>query len=338
MTQHSDIDRKLRHWMDSGPSTMPEHVVDVVADRIGRQAQRRSWRARPWVPVDLRAARSPLMIVAAVFLVAVFGAILLGRSGPAVTPGSTPSTPASTSRPTAPPPTVGPDWWRGYGCGPTGEPRCAGPLAPGVHSAGDAIPGLTFSVPAGWVNLYEFGSSYILIPDTADNRQSLAGFDGAATAIDLVGEDLAYTVECASDHRLRAFRSADEAMQGLSSRLGLNAGDPTTVAGDGLTGAAIDVAVAAGAAGVCQYDIKEGTQPDREQRMTYVIVLEINPSSSLSSAFAWVSFPGQRLRVVILDLPEGGMILARIYVRDAADYEDFVAAAMPIIESIRVER
>ena len=49
MNDHSDIERVLATWFDDGPSTMPDRVVDVVADRIGRQSQRRAWRL-DWRP------------------------------------------------------------------------------------------------------------------------------------------------------------------------------------------------------------------------------------------------------------------------------------------------
>ena len=39
MNERSDISRVLQHWFDDGPSTMPDRVVDVVADRIARQSR-----------------------------------------------------------------------------------------------------------------------------------------------------------------------------------------------------------------------------------------------------------------------------------------------------------
>lgn len=90
MNQRSDIDRLLRHWMDDGPSVMPDRVIDVVADRISVQRQRRSWRLLRRLPmtqlVKLGAA------AAAVLVVAVIGWNLLpGPVGPGSTPAPTPS-------------------------------------------------------------------------------------------------------------------------------------------------------------------------------------------------------------------------------------------------------
>ena len=50
MTEHTDIDRLLETWFDDGPTAMPDRVVTVVADRIGRQRQRRTWRPRSGGP------------------------------------------------------------------------------------------------------------------------------------------------------------------------------------------------------------------------------------------------------------------------------------------------
>ena len=50
MNERADIDRVLRRWFDDGPSTMPDRVVDVVAERIAvehqRPARRLPWRLR----------------------------------------------------------------------------------------------------------------------------------------------------------------------------------------------------------------------------------------------------------------------------------------------------
>ena len=37
MTEYTDIDRLLKTWFADGPTAMPDRVVTVVADRIGRQ-------------------------------------------------------------------------------------------------------------------------------------------------------------------------------------------------------------------------------------------------------------------------------------------------------------
>ncbi|MCI0346252.1 MAG: hypothetical protein L0221_12545, partial [Chloroflexi bacterium] len=47
MNERSDVGAVLRIWLEDGPDAMPDRVVDVVANRISRQPQRRAWRL-PW--------------------------------------------------------------------------------------------------------------------------------------------------------------------------------------------------------------------------------------------------------------------------------------------------
>jgi hypothetical protein len=99
VNQHSDTDRLLRHWMSDGPSTMPDRVVDVVADRISRQPQRRTWRlrGRPFVNTYAKLAAA----AAAVLIVGFVGWQLL--PGPNASGGPSPTpfiSPAPTASPT----------------------------------------------------------------------------------------------------------------------------------------------------------------------------------------------------------------------------------------------
>jgi hypothetical protein len=138
MNQRSDIDRLLRHWMDDGPTRMPDRIVDVVADRISVQRQRRSWRLLRRLPMNTYVKLGAA--IAAALVVAVIGWNLL----PGLRPGVGDTSPTPTPSPTAvatPAPTVLPD-------------LRSGALAPGRYRAIplDGVSGLavTFEVPAGW--------------------------------------------------------------------------------------------------------------------------------------------------------------------------------------------
>ena len=103
MTERSDISTVLRHWFDDGPSTMPDRVVDVVADRIGRQRQRRAvpvgLGARPSVRASLGVAAAVALLVIALVAVAVIGGSQPVM--PRVLPANEPTTSASpTNTPT----------------------------------------------------------------------------------------------------------------------------------------------------------------------------------------------------------------------------------------------
>jgi len=81
MNERGDISPTLQHWFADGPTTMPDRVINVVADRIARQPQRRGWRRRweraPTVNVGLASA-----VVVGLLLVALVAAALIGGSPP----------------------------------------------------------------------------------------------------------------------------------------------------------------------------------------------------------------------------------------------------------------
>ena len=108
MNERSDIDRVLRHWFADGPSEMPDRVVDTVADRIGRQRQRRASRL-PWRPYDMNSTLKLGAAIAAVLVLAFAGWNLLPRSSglvgqpsPSASPTTSPTpspSPSPTPRP-----------------------------------------------------------------------------------------------------------------------------------------------------------------------------------------------------------------------------------------------
>ena len=163
MNQRSDIDRLLQVWMDDGPSVMPDRVIDVVADRIGVQPQRGSWRFLRRLPMN------PLLklgaAAAAILVVAVIGYNLLPRQGGV----GGPPTPPPTATPTAIP---------------TDSPIATGPVAlpSGILSAGRydmdlsfIDPGLSIvaNVPEGWVGHPEIPA---LTSPAGSNQGILIGF------------------------------------------------------------------------------------------------------------------------------------------------------------------
>jgi hypothetical protein len=148
MNDHSDIERVLTTWFDDGPSTMPDRVVDVVADRIGRQSQRRAWRLERRL-LEMNPYLKFGVAAAAVVLIAVIGYNLLPASPSRIGgPGS-----AATSSPS-----------------PTSSPLA---LPDGRLEARDyvarALPGdpmaFTITAPQGWTG---FGGFFIGGPHLSD--------------------------------------------------------------------------------------------------------------------------------------------------------------------------
>ena len=98
MNDRTDIDRVLTSWFEDGPTAMPDRLSTVVADRIGRTRQRRTWRLRGR-PIEMNAMVKIGAALAAVVVIAIVSYNLLpqraGVGGPAATPSPTPTvTPA----------------------------------------------------------------------------------------------------------------------------------------------------------------------------------------------------------------------------------------------------
>jgi len=143
MTERSDIDRVLRHWLDDGPSTMPDRVVDVVAGRIARQRQRPAWRL-PWRLPKMSSAMKLAVIGTALLTVLIGGAVLLG-GGPG--PSPTPS-PAPTPAPSR------------IDCE-DGLAGCAGMLIDGAHRSTNLVPPVKYETTGGsWANVIDLPDIY----------------------------------------------------------------------------------------------------------------------------------------------------------------------------------
>jgi hypothetical protein len=104
MNRRSDFDRVLVEWFADGPTAMPDRVVAITADRIGRERQRRAWRmpGGRWLSPQAKLAT----VVAAGLVIAAVGFAILPRGSsvgpagatsppPSATASSSPSTPAT---------------------------------------------------------------------------------------------------------------------------------------------------------------------------------------------------------------------------------------------------
>jgi hypothetical protein len=96
MTHDRDIERILDRWLADGSSEAPDRVVNVVADRIGRQRQRLAWRLL-WqdrftdVAAGMIGRAAAVVVVAALALVAVMVVAGPADIGPVATPSPTSS-------------------------------------------------------------------------------------------------------------------------------------------------------------------------------------------------------------------------------------------------------
>jgi hypothetical protein len=312
MTHRPDIDRVLETWMNDGPNAISDRVVDVVAARIGVQRQRRAW------PFQRRtSAMTPLKIavgLAAALILAVVGYTLLPK-GPSIGGPSTAS-PTTAPTPSAQPTAavtaaasasaVFPPWWTSDG-GPTAGGG-AGVLQAGSQTTRSFRPGFTFSVPEGWVNDGDEAGYFSLFPDTPANQAEFARSERVAQSIVMGPHDSPWFF-CDSVEDNRGATAAE-----IAGAVAANEALATTglidVAIGGLTGKQFDVRLNPDWTGTCP------PSPDDP------------PGLNLAD---------ERIRGILLDVPDRGVYVMFVSSITSADYEAFLAEAMPIVESFKFD-
>jgi hypothetical protein len=302
MNRRSDIDRVMEAWMADGPTAIPDRVVDVVAARIGVQRQRRAWpfQRRTNVTTQIKLIAG----LAAALVVAVLGYSLLPRQ-PGVggtTPMPSPTPTASGSPSTAP--SVGavlPAWYT------TSEvPSGPGILPAGSHTTKSFRPGFTFSVPNGWVNEQDARDYFALFPDTPANKAEFGRSGALAQSIFMGPHSSPYFV-CESVENNRGTTAA-EMVAAVTANEVLATTGLVDVAIGGLTGKQFDVRLNPDWTGTCP------PAPDDPPDLADV-----------------------RTRVILLDAPGRGVIVIFIGSMYSADFEAFLAEAMPIVESFQFD-
>ncbi len=300
MNERSDLDRVLRHWFDDGPSTMPDRVVDLVADRIARQRQRPAWRLHRR-PFEMNAPLKIVAALAAAIVIAIVGWNLLlpGRStgigGQADPPSPSPSPSVAPSL--APAPTAA--WDSGGRCGQVG---CGGPQTAGTYTSRSLHPPVTYTLTSDWVNLRDWPDFFMLYPDTPANRALAAADSYAPYILILRPVSVSPSRGCAGDEPSDANEvDAAEFVEYLTAQDGLATSEPVAVTIGGLDGQQIDVGLTEGWTGC----------------------LPAAPIGERDTG-------SERYRFIVLDSPSGTLM---IRLRAPADFETFLADAMPIVES-----
>jgi hypothetical protein len=306
MTSDRDIERILDHWLTERPTQVSDRVLDEVADRIARHPQQPAWRVSRR-DFHVSTYLKPLLAVAAVVVIAVAGLAVLqpgagsnvgGPASPAPSPSPAPS--ASPS----PAPSAGavfPDWFTAAS-GSNG----AGILPPGTAATRAFLPGSTFSGAAGWVNDIDTADFYGLFPDTPANRAEFGRSGSTAQGI-LIGivDTPNLICEGVDTHGSTAAELADS----LVANEALVTSEPVDVTIGGLTGTRVDAHIDPDWTGSCRPFNPDATTDPKDHRG----------------------------RFVFLDVPSGGKLGILVQSVDSADFEAFLAEAMPIIESFQFD-
>jgi len=142
MTDQRSIERLLDEWFADGPSVAPDRVLDVAADRIGRQRQRPAWRLLSWRDFHVITTSKMVAALAAALVIAVIGiAVVLRPGGSNVGSQGPTAAPSPVATPTpAPTPSPSPTVLK------------SGVQGPGTFTgrfAASEIP-WTVTIPKGW--------------------------------------------------------------------------------------------------------------------------------------------------------------------------------------------
>jgi hypothetical protein len=222
-----------------------------------------------------------------------------------------PATPSASLTPSAPPPptasstssssasataarAVFPSWY-------TAESNGAGILPAGNGTSKSFNPGVTFTVPEGWVNGSDEHGVYGLFPDTPANQAEFAASGGLAHEIFMGPHESPYFVCDAWEDNRGA--TAAEMVAKIVANDALAVSDPVDVLIGGLAGKQIDVRLDTSWKETCPGD---------------------SPTVDLMD---------MRTRGILLDRPGGGVMVIFVGSPHSAGHDAFVEEATPIIES-----
>ena len=308
MNRTPDVDLVLRDYFADDGSSAPDHVLDVIEERIRDQPQQRAWRLhwrlRMNTPIKFAAA------AAAVIVVAVAGFAMFGRpSGPTVggtgSPAPSPSPIASASPSTAASAgAVFPQW---YTAG--SDSSGAGILPPGSGTTRAFLPGSTFTVPENWVNDIDTADFYGMFPDTPANQAEFARSGGNSQHIFMGIVDTPGDLVCDGVGGTEGSTAAELA-DSLVANKALVTSKPVAITIGDLTGTRVDSRLDPDWTGSCASNPDD---PPTTDHLDY------------------------RARFIFLDVPSGGKLLIVIDSVHAADFEPLVAAAMPVVESFQFD-
>ena len=312
MNRSPDVDLVLRDYFADDGLTAPDYVLDVVESRISRQPQRRSWRL-PWrnpmsTPFKLAAG------LAAVVLVALVGWQLMpgrqdgigSQQSPTPTLQSSATPVASSLASTAP--SASARWPTWYPAEAVADANGAGILTAGSQATRVFTPAFTYSAADGWVNAYDEPNFFTLFPDTPANAAQFARSEELGQTIFMsVYPTPWFTCEAAENNR---GATAAEMVAAAMASEALAVSDPVDVAIGGLTGKHVDVRRNPDWTGTCpgDSDLPAGVDPEDE-----------------------------RSRGIFLDVPGRGVLVMILYSISSADFEAFLAEAMPIVESFEFD-
>ena len=214
--------------------------------------------------------------------------------------------------------------WNKAACGdPTGW--CLGDLDPGTHVSTFFNPftpltafqfsygKLGYTVPAGWTNTEDGTSGYILAKQGAP--------DGAAIYVFQTAMADSQAADCPGTPEPGVGHSAADLAAWLGTLPGLQVTPPTDATIGGLHGKTLDVGLAPTWTHTCSFSAGKAT------------VAMFTNGLQDGQNFDWGILAGSRMRLWLLDLPDGRTMLIDVEALDQATWDALVAEATPIVQT-----
>jgi len=312
MTTNRDIERILDTWLSDGPDAVADRVIDVVADRIEHQPQRPAWHLH-WRETHVTTKLNPIAAMAALLVIAVVGLAAVvglssrggvGQPGPSATSGPNATPGSSATQGPSPSP---------FEC--EGETTgCAGPLAPGEHTATNFLLGLTFTTPEGWVNVRDIRRTYGLKDPT-----------GLAADIEVLGLNAIaeQTEACGPVAKAGIGSSVQDFITAVQTHPGLVASDPVPAEVDGFQGQSIDLVVASTWDQMC---------PEIDA-LSPVVLLLTDTGEPPGRTLGYHT--DQRVRWIVLDVRGETIIVELVGPLAESSFASSVTRAQPIVDSLK---
>jgi hypothetical protein len=295
MNRSPDVELVLRDYFADDGFIAPDYVLDVVEERIMRQPQQRAWRVLRR-DAHVNSYLKPLVAVAAVVVIAAAGIAFLGQpSDSGVGSAVSPAPSASPVASTSPSPAPSESAAFPEWYTPESGSGGAGILPPGSGTTQSFLRGSTFVVPENWVNDTDMADFYGLFPDTPANQAEFDSSGSLANVIFMGIVDTPGSLICDGVGDAVGSNAAELA-DSLVANEALVTSEPVDVTIGDLTGVWVD-----------SYLNPDGTAtcPNKDARK----------------------------RFVFLDIARGGKLLIIVDSAHAADFEAFIAEAMPVVES-----
>lgn len=295
MTTDRDLDRVLGVWFGEGPTAAPDRMLDVMADRIGRQHQRPTWL----IDRPRRSTRRSILRVALVAALAagvVGGAILFSSGVPMPIP-TPPPTPSPVASPTPFPLDAPADYT----------------LTPGAYRFTFNGGGTTVVLPEGWAVPTLGDLDFSLRPTGLGANDTVRVFFDMRVA----SRDAA----CTEAVEPGVGSSSAEIIGALASDPALDTTVPQPIKIGGLDGLMMDVRLARDWTRDCPFTPHAPGRP---------ILVDTVPGVGPF----WGIDRFERERIIVLDHPAARNVTLLIDSADGTTYDLLVARAMRVLESL----